>query len=81
MMYFIMGMSLMLNAMCIGFLCYIYYQLRKQKPENCYKELEFLLKDNNWGRIDDINPPPSTDINQLHTLVASAGRRDKAPQR
>ena len=79
MMTFILGASLMLNA-ALGLAVYKLYTLLHPKQENPYAGLEDLMRDDNWSRIDSLEPP-RTGAELPHTLVATAGRREKAPTR
>jgi len=82
MMLFFFGVSIALNIVSIIGVCYFYHLLRKQEETNdCYKELDFLIHDNNdWDRVGDLEPP-RTGAELPHTLVAAAGQRERAPQR
>lgn len=73
----ILGMSIMLNIMLL--LLLLAYSDKEKKEENPYKGLEDMLRDDSWGRIDNIDPPQ--EDSPKHTLVASVGKRTGMKQR
>lgn len=78
MMNFFFGASLCLNAILLIFLAVCWKAIRTaSKEESYYDELkDFIHNDDNWGRIDNLDPPVTN-----YQLVRSVGRKQDIPRR